>query len=205
VLWCTRRENLTQKEIEYDELLDRFSQQQSALNLLIDEWHKIASRPEQKPAIVSQFNQLMPSSSKPDIEQARIWFEKGLNLEDQGKLDEALKAYEKAIELDPKLSNPWNGKGNVFLDQKKYDEALKAYEKAIELDPKSAHPWNGEGIVFRNLKKYDEALKAYEKAIKLDPSIAYFWNNKKIALEALGRRSEADAAFAIAKELGYKG
>ena len=46
---------------------------------------------------------------------------------------------------------------------------------------------------------------AAEKAIELDPKNAFAWVNKDFALKALGRTTEANAAFAKAKELGYKG
>jgi tetratricopeptide (TPR) repeat protein len=55
----------------------------------------------------------------------------------------AIAAYQKAIELDPKLATPWNGLGNRYSEQGKTDEGIAAYQKAIELDPKYAAPWNG--------------------------------------------------------------
>jgi Flp pilus assembly protein TadD len=39
---------------------------------------------------------------------------------------------------------------------------------------------------------------------RLEPMGAQTWYRKGIALQALGRISEADAAFAKAKELGYR-
>ena len=42
------------------------------------------------------------------------WYSKGLALRNLGRYEEALKALEKSIELDPKFAYPWHGKGNVF-------------------------------------------------------------------------------------------
>jgi Flp pilus assembly protein TadD len=53
--------------------------------------------------------------------------------------------------------------------------------------------------------KNEDAIKAYDEAIKLDPNDGLTWNNKGEALKSLGRTTEANAAFAKAKELGYKG
>jgi len=95
----------------------------------------------------------------------------GIDLYRGGKYDEAVKAYDNAIELDPKQANLWNGKGIVLDNLGKYDEAVKAYDNAIELDPNYTNPWNGKGIVLDKLGKHDEAIKAYDKAIGLAPKV----------------------------------
>jgi Flp pilus assembly protein TadD len=38
----------------------------------------------------------------------------------------------------------------------------------------------------------------------LDPEFAMAWDSKGVALEALGKTTDANAAYAKAKELGYK-
>ena len=60
----------------------------------------------------------------------------------QGKYDEAIKAYDEAIRLDPNLAMAWSNKGNALTGQGKYDEAMKAYDEAIRLDPNLASAWN---------------------------------------------------------------
>ena len=47
----------------------------------------------------------------------------------QGHYNEAIRDYEKAIELDPRYALTWNNKGKALFDQGKYDEAIQAYEK----------------------------------------------------------------------------
>jgi len=123
--------------------------------------------------------------SKINRKDADTWMGKGNVLSDQGKYDQALQAYEKSIELDPKYAYPWNGKGNVLSDQGKYDQALQAYEKSIELDPKFAYPWNGKGAVFKDQKRYYDAIKCYDKAIELDPQFELAKNNRELALKKL--------------------
>jgi tetratricopeptide (TPR) repeat protein len=53
-------------------------------------------------------------------ENAKIWNDMGVDLYAQGKYDEALKCYDKAIELDPQFSLAWNNRdAAVFaLNQK---------------------------------------------------------------------------------------
>ena len=72
-------------------------------------------------------------------------------MRDQGKYDQALQAYEKSIELDPKDAYPWNDKGTVFHDQKRYYDAIKCYDKAIELNPQFEAAKNNREIALKRL------------------------------------------------------
>ncbi len=56
------------------------------------------------------------------------WSNKGLALKAQGKYDEAIKAYDKAIEINPQLALAWSGKGFVLGQQGKYDKAIEAFK-----------------------------------------------------------------------------
>ncbi|HON37088.1 MAG TPA: tetratricopeptide repeat protein, partial [Methanothrix sp.] len=62
------------------------------------------------------------------------WYNKGIDLDSQGKYDEAIQAYDKAIEIDPQYTEAWSNKGVTLAEQGKYDEAIQAYDKAIEID-----------------------------------------------------------------------
>ncbi len=108
-----------------------------------------------------------------DTNSARQRIIKGDYLCSQAKYDEAIKAYDEAIWIDPYNVDAWNGKGNALYQQGKYKASIKAYDMVIK------------------------------HTIKSDPKLALAWYNKGIALKALGLTGEADAAFAKAKELGY--
>ena len=71
----------------------------------------------------------------------QAWNNKGNALNYQGKYDEAIKAYEEAIRLDPNYVDAWYNKGIALDSQGKYDEAIKAYDEAISSIP--TMPWPG--------------------------------------------------------------
>jgi tetratricopeptide (TPR) repeat protein len=52
-----------------------------------------------------------------------------------GRLDEAVACYRKAIELKPDFSEALNNLGNALRAQKRLDEAVSSYCRALELSP----------------------------------------------------------------------
>lgn len=96
------------------------------------------------------------------------WINAGIALASGwGKFDDSLRAYEKAIEIDPRSANAWNGKGEVLRIQGKYDEANKAYDKAIELNPQNAAAWYFKGVVLQGMNRNPEADFAFNKSEEL--------------------------------------
>ena len=59
----------------------------------------------------------------------------GIALRDQGKLDEAIAEYRKAIRLKPDLAEAHHNLGIALASQGKLDEAIAEYRKAIRLKP----------------------------------------------------------------------
>ena len=55
-----------------------------------------------------------------------------------GKHEEAIKDYDKAIELKPLEVMPYNNRGLAKFHLGKYEEAIRDFEKALELDPNFA-------------------------------------------------------------------
>jgi tetratricopeptide (TPR) repeat protein len=118
--------------------------------------------------------------------------------------DEAIAAYQRAIELDPKYAHPHNGLGNVYRDLGRHDDAIAAFQRAIELDPKLAAPHHGLGNLYSDLGRHDEAIAAYQHAIELDPKLAHPHNGLGNVYRALGRHDDAIAAYQHAIELDPK-
>ena len=63
------------------------------------------------------------------------------------QFEDAIKALDRATELDPQLKYAWNEKGVIFEQQGKFDEAVKCFDKAIEIDPAWSVPRNNKNGV----------------------------------------------------------
>ena len=62
-----------------------------------------------------------------------MWNNKGLALNSLGRYDEAIKCYDKAIEIDPNDADAWNNKGLALNSLGNNDEAKKCYDRSREL------------------------------------------------------------------------
>ncbi|WP_375470589.1 tetratricopeptide repeat protein, partial [uncultured Nostoc sp.] len=117
------------------------------------------------------------------------------------KLDAAVAAYEKAIQLNPNDAYAYNNLGVALREQKKLDAAVAAYEKAIQLNPNDATAYNNLGAALREQKKLDAAIAAYEKAIQLNPNYATAYYNLGNALRVQNKLDAAVAAYEKALKL----
>lgn len=64
-----------------------------------------------------------------------IWNFKGNALDHLGRNEDALVAYEKAININPKDEFAWYFKGNALLNAGDKEGAREAFKVAIELNP----------------------------------------------------------------------
>jgi Flp pilus assembly protein TadD len=62
----------------------------------------------------------------------------GKILEKQGKLDEALAAFEETALVNPKEADAYFEMGAIYQQRDDRERALAAYKKAVELSPEDA-------------------------------------------------------------------
>ena len=134
------------------------------------------------------------------------YFNRGCTLGNDGYYEEALKAYDKAIELNPDYADAWVFKGAALdelgrYEEGRYEEALKAYDKAIELKPDDAKVWHDKGGALCNLGRYEEALEAFDKAIELKQDYGRVWVHKAYAYSHMGDKRNALQSLSKAIEL----
>ena len=91
----------------------------------------------------------------------------GLLAFDASKPDEALIAFDKAIELDPQLAEAWNNKGNALDVQGKHDEAIKAYDEALRLDPNYVMAWTNKGVALAGQASTMKPSNVWMRAMKI--------------------------------------
>jgi tetratricopeptide (TPR) repeat protein len=75
-----------------------------------------------------------------------------MSLNNLGKFEEAIKSFDKAIELDPNFAAVYNHKGWTLTKMGKFHEAIAFYDKAIALDPNLIDAVNFRDLSLRNIE-----------------------------------------------------
>lgn len=126
---------------------------------------------------------------------------RGIALRGQKKYDDALKLFERAVQLDQNSANAWFNVGYSHDAVGDFPQALVAWDRAINLDRDNAAAWTNKGSTLLKLQRYQEALDAFMTAIRIKDTYVFAWNGKGIALKELGRAEEAIDAYDKALEL----
>ncbi len=90
----------------------------------------------------------------------------------QGRIDEAIKECEIAIQIDPDFGNPYNDIGVYLIEKGEYDEAIPWLQKAMlatRYEPRH-YPHMNMGRVLVRKGQYQEAIKELKKALAIEPN-----------------------------------
>jgi tetratricopeptide (TPR) repeat protein/S1-C subfamily serine protease len=140
---------------------------------------------------------ITPPTDERDVQR---WIEYGNQLYRLRKYDDAVKAFEQAIALEPNSVDAHYGKGLALSTEPELSgddlRALKAFDRAIELVPlaersKFYYLWKYRSISLMNLRRYPESLVSISEAISLEPQDIMLMNHKADVLRRLDRASEA--------------
>jgi tetratricopeptide (TPR) repeat protein len=105
--------------------------------------------------------------------------------------DEARKAYQKAIDIDPKCPEGYIALANLFLSQDDCERAIAVYQQATKQNPKSALLWFEAGLCYCRKKDFPQALACLGKAHELDPQNQHIATTYGLCLARAGRPQDA--------------
>jgi tetratricopeptide (TPR) repeat protein len=125
-------------------------------------------------------------------------------LQRKARLQEAVQAYRKAIDLDPKLATAHNNLGLALQAQGRLQEAVVAYRQAILLEPDNTEAHTNLGNALKAKGDFEGAIACYRRAIAADPKDAQAHTNLGIALHVRGNLEGAAASFRKAIALDPK-
>jgi tetratricopeptide (TPR) repeat protein len=107
-----------------------------------------------------------------DSESAEVYRLLGRSYHAKGQTDEAVEAYQTAIELNDRDVWSMNNLGLVLLEAKRADEALPLLTKAVELRKDVPEFQNNLGMALEHTGRFKAAAAAYSGALTADPGYA---------------------------------
>ncbi|MCZ7569366.1 MAG: tetratricopeptide repeat protein [Ardenticatenaceae bacterium] len=96
-------------------------------------------------------------------------YQAGLLAYEENRLDEALRAFERTVKLDPSHVEAHNYLGSVYFLQGRTDEAVRAFNQALELDPDHAESYLNLGLVYQETNQPAQAIQMFERYLELEP------------------------------------
>lgn len=129
------------------------------------------------------------------------YYQAGVIYFQRGQFDQALDAFNKALELDPKSALAYTSRGLVRYKLGELDGALADHNTAVELDPQLSEAYTNRGGVRLALGDPNGAIADHTKSIELDPKSAQAYSNRGLVKLTQGDTEGAIADFDRALKL----
>ncbi|MGB5219310.1 MAG: tetratricopeptide repeat protein [Smithella sp.] len=129
----------------------------------------------------------------------------GIALIEEGKFEEAIESFSKAILIAPDYLVPYINRGNAYEKIGHNQKAIDDYNQAITMKPNYSVAYYDRGIVYMKLRQYPIALEDFNKAIYYKTDNAKNYYTRGTAYEKLGQHQKAleDYTHAILLKKDY--
>jgi tetratricopeptide (TPR) repeat protein len=137
----------------------------------------------------------LPPAPRVEQNSAQSHFVQGARLQAEGKLDEAIASYRRAVALDPTDAMAHSNLGVALRQQGYLDEAVVSFQRAIECKPLLPQLHYNLANAYSKQHKLDLAEPCFRRAIELGQEGFEPYNNLGSLLQAQGRLDEARVMF----------
>ena len=108
-------------------------------------------------------------------QNATAWFVLGRALGQMNRYPEAISAYLKDLEIQPRDLNGRNNLGNAYRESRRFQEAMHAYRDAVRINPDYLPAWYNLGLTFFQLRGVAGVTQALQQLRSVDPPLADTW------------------------------
>lgn len=133
--------------------------------------------------------------------QGQFHYNLGIAYQSRGRVEDALAAYRRALQLEPESAEVHNNLGYALFQLGRLDEAVESLKQALRLHPAHAGAHNNLGLALAARGEMEQAARSYRRAIRSNAELAEAHFNLGIALAALGKKHEAAGCYRRAVEL----
>jgi tetratricopeptide (TPR) repeat protein len=119
----------------------------------------------------------------------------GAALFKEGKFEEAIDHYNKAISIKPDIALIYYNRGNAYAKLGQNQRAMEDFNEAIHRKPDYAEAYYNRGTIYGKLGQYPLAIEDYNQAIHIKPDYTDAYYNRGNSQVNLGRYSLAIADY----------
>lgn len=165
---------------------------------------------------LESFSKILSVYEKPEV-----YYNIGYIKAAQGKYDESIIAFRKAIKIDQRFAEAYQKLGEVYAKiglKDKAEEALQkageiymernmsreaeiAFQEVLKLNPNTTNIYNSLGILYRRRQDFAKAEQAYEKALNVSAEDENIFFNYGRACYEVGNFQKAKMLFTKALEI----
>jgi tetratricopeptide (TPR) repeat protein len=109
----------------------------------------------------------------------------------RGKVEPALAALRRTVEIDPDYVNAWAAMGYGLIDVERYDDACQAFERARAIAPDAATVQYGLGRAHLLAGRPDKAIEPLRQAVAISRQCGVFHRELAKALDGVGHTAAA--------------
>lgn len=120
---------------------------------------------------------------------------RGLVYTQLGRLDDAARDFQAALELAPEHPEAHDGAGRLYRNQARFEAAEAAFRRAIEYAPEDRRFHDDLGELYFHLGRYQEAEQAFAQSVALAPESVYGYRNLGGVYVVQGRYGDAANQF----------
>ncbi len=106
-------------------------------------------------------------------QEIEAWWRLGLELQYQGKSEEAVEALKNGLVMDPEAQELYNQLGNYYAGLGRHAEAIAAHQRYVELAPNEANAYDSLAMTYNEAGRYEDAIAALNRALALKPEFHF--------------------------------
>jgi type IV pilus biogenesis/stability protein PilW len=126
-----------------------------------------------------------------EMEQYTYSYSDAIGLLREGRIDEAISAFQLIIKADPEHVSAHVNLARAYLEANDYEQAGITIRIATELEPENSDAHHVHGRVYQSTGRIDDAITAYQRSIEMNPNNAFSLNNLGYAYIQTGRYQDA--------------
>jgi tetratricopeptide (TPR) repeat protein len=130
---------------------------------------------------VVAFNTLMIQQN-PTNARAHVQLAKALHM--QGKRDEAIEHFRRAVRLDPAEEEAHYHLGVVAMELNQVETAETEFLQTVRINPQNFRALNNLGLLLLHQQKFDQAAQQFRAALRINPEDPFVKENLKLLAES---------------------